>query len=409
VPDPPTNPQSEPGRLPAGVWALGFTALLMDVSSELVHSLLPVFLSTTIGASMTAIGILEGTAEATASITKLFSGTLSDYLGRRKRLVAVGYGLAAATKLVFPLATSIHAVFGARFVDRIGKGIREAPRDALIADLTPQNLRGAAYGLRQALDTVGAVLGPSLAVVLMVLFGGNIRKVFWAASVPAALAVLLLLVGVRDPARPDRGAAHVPISREHLRRLPTRYWLVVLLGGVLALGRFSEAFLVLRAPTLGIGVAAVPFVMTAMNLVYSLVAYPAGAAADRADPRTLLAGGLVALVAADLVLAWAGGAVALFVGVGLWGLHMGLTQALLPTLVASVAPPDLRGTAFGVFNLTVGLMTLVASTIAGLLWTRFGPPATFLASAVFTTVAMTGLVLARPAPPSGATPRSPTP
>ena len=381
---------------PWGVWALGFTSLFMDTSSELVHSLLPVFLTTVLGASMTTIGILEGAAEATAAITKVFSGTVSDYLGKRKLLVVLGYGLGAATKPIFPLATSVSWVFGARFVDRIGKGIRGAPRDALVADLTSPEVRGAAYGLRQSLDTVGAVLGPLLAVVLMALLASNIRAVFWAATLPAILSVLLLVVAVREPERADRTRVRPPITPAELGRLPARYWLIVILGGVLTMARFSEAFLVLRAGNVGPSIAWVPLVLVTMNVVYALSAYPAGVAADQMSRRTLLALGLSALIAADLVLAAATSMILVFVGVALWGLHMGLTQGLLATLVAGTAPSDLRGTAFGVFNLATGVVLLLASVVAGLLWSRLGPSATFLAGAAFTAIAMAGLVLVNP-------------
>jgi MFS family permease len=383
-------------RLPGSVWALGFTSLFMDTSSELVHSLLPVFLATVLGASMTTIGILEGMAEATAAVTKVFSGTLSDYLGQRKRLVVFGYGLAAATKPAFPLATSLSWVFAARFVDRIGKGIRDAPRDALLADITSPDLRGAAYGLRQSLDTVGAVIGPLLAVGLMALLASNIRAVFWAATLPAMLSVLLLVVGVHEPERPAHAVVRAPIAPAKLGRLPVRYWFIVVLGGMLTLARFSEAFLVLRAASVGLRAAWVPLVLVTMNVVYALSAYPAGVAADRMSRRTLLALGLGALIAADLVLAGATSAVVVFVGVALWGLHMGLTQGLLATLVAATAPAKLRGTAFGVFNLATGVLLLLASVVAGLLWTDLGPSVTFLAGAAFTAIAMAGLLLVSP-------------
>jgi MFS family permease len=383
-------------RLPRGVWALGFTSLLMDTSSELVHSLLPVFLATVLGASMTTIGLFEGAAEATAAITKVFSGALSDYLGRRKFLVVLGYGLGAATKPIFPLAASVSWAFGARFVDRIGKGIRGAPRDALVADLTPAETRGAAYGLRQSLDTVGAVIGPLLALGLMALLAGDMRAVFWAATLPAVLSVALLIVAVREPERSAGPGVRLPIAVAELGRLPPRYWAIVVLGGALTMARFSEAFLVLRAGSVGLGVAWIPLVLVTMNVVYALSGYPAGVAADRMSRRMLLAFGLATLIAADLVLAAAGSTLVVFVGIALWGLHMGLTQGLLATLVAATAPSDMRGTAFGVFNLATGIVLLLASVLAGLLWSRLGPGATFLAGAIFTAIAMAGLVTVNP-------------
>jgi MFS family permease len=381
--------------LPPGVWALGFGSLLMDSSSELIHSLLPVFLVTVLGTSVVTVGIIEGIAEATAAITKLLSGALSDYLRRRKPLVILGYGLAAIAKPVFPLAVSVGWVFAARFVDRLGKGIRGAPRDALVADMVATDLRGAAYGLRQALDSVGAFLGPLLAVIFMLWFANDIRSVLWVAVVPAVLAVAVLAVFVREP---EQIQPHEE-SRQALRltdaqRLPLRYWLVVLLGAVFTLARFSEAFLVLRVQDLGLAIAYVPLVMIVMNICYAGAAYPAGAAADRMSARRLLLIGLLMLIAADVVLAFAPSAPLAFVGAALWGLHMALTQGLLAKLVADTASAGMRGTAFGIFNLVSGVALLGASTIAGALWTLYGAAATFLGGAAFAIIAAVGLWVA---------------
>jgi MFS family permease len=380
-------------KLPAGIWALGFGSLFMDISSELIHSLLPVFMVTTLGASMVTIGIIEGTAEATAAIVKVFSGALSDYLGKRKLLMVFGYALAAFTKPIFPLAASVSGVFTARFLDRVGKGIRVAPRDALVADLTSPQIRGAAYGLRQALDSVGALIGPLLAVVLMIWLANDIRAVMWFAVAPAFIAVALLLVYVREPAR--AGAATVakaPITVAETLRLPLRYWLVVLLGAVFTLARFSEAFLILRAHDVGLGLGYVPLVMIVMNVFYAGAAYPAGAAADRISQRTLLLIGLALLIAADFVLAFAASPLAVFAGAALWGLHMAFTQGLLSKLVADTAPVKLRGTGFGIFNLVSGVALLSASAIAGALWNSLGASATFLVGASFAAMAATGLL-----------------
>jgi MFS family permease len=361
----------------------------MDSSSELIHSLLPVFLVGTLGASVAAVGVIEGIAEATAAITKIFSGTLSDWLRRRKPLVIFGYALAAVTKPIFPLASSAGWVFGARFLDRIGKGIRGAPRDALVADLTAPALRGAAFGLRQALDSVGAVLGPLLAVVFMAVLADDIRSVLWIALVPAVLCVVVLIVFVREPERTEtRAQQAAPLGLRDAGRLPLRYWLVVALGAVLALARFSEAFLVLRANDVGLTITFVPLVMIAMNVVYAGAAYPAGSAADRISARKLLLLGLFVLLAADVLLAFAALPLVVFAGAGLWGLHMALTQGLLSKLVADSAPADLRGSAFGVFNLVSGVAMLGASLIAGSLWTIYGPRATFFGSAVFASIAI---------------------
>jgi len=385
--------------LPLGIWALGFGSMFMDISSELIHSLLPVFMVTTLGASMVTIGILEGVAEATAAITKVFSGALSDYLGKRKFLLVSGYALAAFTKPIFPLATSISWVFGARFVDRVGKGIRGAPRDALVADISPPQLRGAAYGLRQALDSVGALLGPLLAVAGMIWFAGDIRAVLWVAVLPAFIAVGLLIVFVREPERAAPGRpARLPLHPLEIRRLPWRYWLVVLLGGVFTLARFSEAFLVLRAQDVGLSLGLVPLVMIVMNVFYATVAYPAGAAADRMRPRTLLLIGLALLIAADLILASATTPLAAFAGAALWGLHMAFTQGLFAKLVADNAPAELRGTAFGVFNLVSGGALLLASVIAGALWSIWGASATFVVGCIFAVIAALGLLFYHPVP-----------
>jgi MFS family permease len=376
--------------IPSGVWALGLVSLLMDTSSELIHSLLPVFLVSTLGASMVTLGLIEGVAEAAASITKVFSGVLSDYLGRRKLLAVIGYGMAAVVKPLFPLAPMVGWVFAARFIDRIGKGIRGAPRDALVADLAPPHLRGASYGLRQSLDTVGAFAGPLLAIGLMAALANDIRAVFWFAVIPAVLSVAVLIFGVRDPGEEHHAGGEVrpTIQLADLGRFGAAYWLVVLVGAVLTLARFSEAFLVLRALDVGLTAAFVPMVMVAMNVVYAASAYPAGVLADRLDRRTLLAVGLAPLITADIVLALAVDVVQVMVGVALWGLHMGLTQGLLATLVADASPPHQRGSAFGIFNLVSGLVLLAASALAGALWELFGAPATFLAGAGFTTVAL---------------------
>lgn len=368
----------------------------MDVSSELIHALLPVYLVTVMGASMVTVGVIEGIAEATASIVKVFSGAISDWLGKRKLLAAIGYGLAAFTKPVFPLAASLWWVVAARFVDRIGKGIRGAPRDALIADIAPAQLRGASFGLRQSLDTVGAFLGPALAMGLMYVTANNFRAVFWFAVPPAFLALGLLLFAVREPERPaGLRKVRFPLSVAELKRLGSSYWLVVAVATVFTLARFSEAFLILRAQGTGLPLVLIPMVLIVMNVVYSMAAYPAGVLSDRYNRLTVLIIGLVLLIAADLVLALSQDLRGVAIGVALWGLHMGVTQGLLATLVADTAPPELRGTAYGVFNLLTGLALLAASILAGALWDSIGPQATFLAGAGFAVLALLGLGLLR--------------
>ncbi len=385
-------------QMPAGIWVLGFVSLLMDISSEMIHSLLPLFMATTLGASALTIGLVEGAAESTALIVKVFSGVLSDYLGKRKGLAVFGYALGALTKPLFAVATSTGVVLTARLLDRVGKGIRGAPRDALAADIAPPHLRGAAFGLRQSLDSVGSFLGPLIGVGLMLLWANDFRAVFWVAVIPGVMAVALLMVGIRepetDPKHQPGERRRNPIRRDNLARLSPAYWSVVGIGAVFTLARFSEAFLVLRAQQIGIPTALVPLVMVAMGLVYSLTAYPFGKLSDRVSHRKMLAVGLAVLVAADLVIASGEGWATLLVGVALWGVHMGMTQGLLAAMVADTAPADLRGTAFGFFNLVSGMALLAASVIAGLLWDRLGATWTFYAGAGFSLAALIALVTA---------------
>jgi len=402
----PSQRRSSWRAVPRGVWVLGCVSLLMDVSSEMIHALLPVFLVTVAGAGALTVGLIEGVAEATASIVKVFSGTLSDWFGRRKLLAVIGYGLSALSKPLFPLAGSAGPVFVARFIDRIGKGIRGAPRDALVADLTPREVRGAAYGLRQALDTVGALVGPLLAIALMLASGDDFRLVFWIAVLPALASVALLLVAVREPPGLRPGIRRLPIRRAELRRLGGPYWRLVAVATLLTLARFSEAFLVLRAQGLGLAASGVPLVLVVMNLVYSLSAYPMGALADRVDRRRLLGLGFGVLVVADGVLAWAPHWPAALLGVALWGLHLGMTQGLLAALVAETAPADRRGTAFGLFHLSGGLALLVASLLAGALWQAWGAAATFVAGALLTLAGLAVAAVLLP-PPTASARRSP--
>ena len=372
--------------------------MLMDVSSEMIHALLPVYLITVMATSATTVGVIEGIAESTAAVTKVFSGALSDWLGKRKFLAVLGYGLAACTKPVFPLATTVGWLISARFVDRVGKGIRGAPRDALVADLAPAHIRGACFGLRQALDTVGAFLGPLLAILLMWSSGNRFRLVFWMAVPPAFLALLLLVFAVREPERaaPVR-QVRFPLHRGQLARLGRDYWFVIAIAIVFSLARFSEAFLVLRARAVGLPLVLVPMVLVVMNLVYASGAYPAGVLADGGGRRRVLSIGLIMLVLADLMLAFAPGVGGALGGAALWGLHLAFTQGLLATLVADSAPPELRGTAFGMFNLLTGAALLAASVVAGRLWDTVGARGTFLGGALLAAIALLGL-LALPAP-----------
>lgn len=379
--------------VPRSVVALGFVSLFMDISSEIIHSLLPVFLVTVLGVSALSVGFIEGIAEAASQVTKLFAGAISDWIGKRKPLVLIGYGLSALTKPLFPLASGVGVVVAARVIDRIGKGIRGAPRDALIGDVTPVELRGTAFGLRQAMDTVGAFIGPILAMLLMAASNDNFRLVFWVAVLPAIIAVLLILYGVQEPDVPRAAERRpFPIRRSELERLDGAYWWLVGIATILTFGRFSEAFLLLAAEHVGLAIALIPGVLVIMNVVYAASAYPFGRLSDVVSRRLLLALGVGFLIAADIILATAGTPWQVAAGVVLWGLHMGATQGLLSTLVVDAAPADLRGTALGMFNLITGAALLVASVLAGLLWTAFGPAATFIAGGTFAGIALIGML-----------------
>lgn len=387
------NTNVERLRIPRTIWALGFVSLFMDLSSELVHSLLPVFLVTTLGASAMTVGVIEGIAESTAMFVKIFSGAISDFIGRRKGLMLLGYGLAALTKPLFPLAHSVEVVFTARFLDRIGKGIRGAPRDALVADVSPPEIRGACFGLRQSMDTVGAVLGPALAILLM-LWLADIQLVLWVAVIPAAIAVTLIVTGVKEPVHaPSERKFRSPIHWRALLDFSSGYWWVVVIGGVFTLARFSEAFLVLRAQQLGFSANWTPLVMVVMALFYTLSAYPAGWLSDRISRTKLLVVGMGLLILADLVLAQSSSAITMMLGVALWGLHMGFSQGILASLVADKAPGKLKGTAFGIFNLVSGVCMLIASVLAGWLWQSIGSDSTFVVGALLASTALLLLLL----------------
>ena len=381
--------------MPRTVWALGLVSLLMDMSSESIHALLPLFLTTVLGANVAAVGTIDGIAEATASISKVFSGYISDRIGRRKPLIFLGYALGAASKPLFPLATSPATVLAARFCDRIGKGIRGAPRDALIADVTPPAIRGRAFGLRQALDTAGAFIGPAAGIGLMFLFANDMRAVFWVAAIPAVLSAACVLFWVEDRRIEDDGRTPAPIRLRELAMLPRAFWMLVGIAVVLTLARFSEAFLILDASGEGLPTALAPLVLIVMNAIYSLAAYPAGILADRLPVRTMLTLGLGFLVAADALLAASRGLVLTFFGIACWGLHMAMTQGLLAKLVADCAPARLVGSAFGLFNIATGLALLLASVIAGVVWDAYGAAATFLCGGGFAALAAVLLVFHR--------------
>ena len=391
-PDAGRSPAPDRVRIPRTVWTLGLVSMFTDMGSEIVHSLLPLLLAGTLGASALTIGLIEGTAEALVLVTKVFSGYISDAIGKRKPLVLLGYGLAAASKPLFPLAGSVATVTIARLTDRFGKGIRGAPRDAMVSDLVAPEIRGAAFGLRQSLDTVGAVVGPLLAIAVMWHFADDIRKVLWFAVLPGIVSVLLLL-RVPEPADGPRTPRRLPLTREGLRSLGPAFWRVAAIGGWIGLARFSEAFLVLRASERGLPAMWIPSVLVVMSVVYTLSAYPAGKLSDAMPRRRLLAWGMAVLLLADVLLAKADGLVLLFAGISLWGLHMGLTQGILASLVADTAPAEFRGTAFGAFNLVSGAALLAASALAGWLWQAHGPAATFWCGAAISAISLPLLVL----------------
>ncbi|MDT7839048.1 MFS transporter [Aquabacterium sp. OR-4] len=393
---PPDTHRRGARAVPRSVWALGLVSMFMDISSEMIHALLPLYMVAVLGTSVLAVGVIEGIAEATASVVKVFSGSLSDRIGKRKLLAVIGYGLGALTKPVFPLAGGLEWLVGARFIDRVGKGIRGAPRDALVADVTPAELRGTAYGLRQTLDTIGAFTGPLLAIALMGWTANNYRLVFWWAVLPAFVAVAVLVFGVHEPSRPAAARpARLPLHRAELAQLGAGFWWVVAIGLVFTLARFSEAFLILRAQSAGLAPMWAPAVLVVMGLAYALSAYPAGALSDRLRRLDVLLVGLALLIAADLVLAFMPGLAGLGLGVALWGLHMGFTQGLFNALIADSAPAALRGTAFGLYHLLTGLALLLASLIAGALWDAAGYQATFACGAVFAALTMAGLLVLR--------------
>ncbi len=386
------NMKENSHKLPRSIWALGLVSLFMDTSSETVHGLLPVFLVSVLGASMTSLGLLEGIAESTALIFKVFSGPLSDWIGRRKPLVMIGYTMGALSKPIFALAGSLPWVFGARIFDRIGKGIRGAPRDALVADLAPPALRGRAFGLRQSLDTVGAFLGPMLAIALMWITQNNYREIFWFATIPGLIAVSVLFFGVQEKETEPKDSIHRRIRFSDLKTFPSSFWFVTSAGALFQIARFSEAFLILRAKDFGLTLSLAPVVLIIMNITYAISAYPVGHWSDKIKREWFLFVGLFILCFSDLMLGFAGSLSTVLIGIILWGLHLGLTQGTLVTLVADTCAPSFRGTAYGIFNLFSAVALLIASLMAGILWDQVGPKATFLVGAMVSASALSILL-----------------
>jgi MFS family permease len=386
------QPSAKRPALPRTVWVLGFVSLLMDLSSEIYHALLPVFITSVLGLPVVALGAIDGVAEATASLSKLVSGRLSDRSRRRKPWVLLGYGLSALSKLLFPLANGVGLLMTGRFADRLGKGIRGSPRDAMIADETPPEVRGRAFGLRQALDTVGALLAPLVAIGLMFVLAGAIRTVFWIAVIPAVLSALLVLFGLRESSGARSPAKRQPLFKG-FRELDKDTRRLLAVGFLFTLARFSESFLILRGMDLGLSPAASPLALVLFNVGFLALAYPAGALSDRMNPRSILLVGIVVLVAGDLILARGAGLAALTIGILLWGAHMALTQGIFSRMIADSAPEELRATSFGAFYFVTGVATLLASIGAGWLWDREGASAVFLTGAAVAGLAWAMLAL----------------
>ncbi len=384
-------------NLPRAIWMLGFTSLFMDMSTEILQSLLPLFMVSVLGAPVALVGLIDGLTEATASFTKILSGALSDHLGKRKLLALAGYSFSALAKPLVPLAGGLLTVFLARFLDRVGKGVRDAPRDALVADLVSPRQRGAAYGLRQGLDTLGALAGPLIAVGLMALSAGNFRAVFWFSCIPAVACVATLALGVKEPERVRPAQREpFPLMASQLKRLSASFWILMAVIFLLLLPRFSESLLLLRAQNVGLAAVWVPLVFVAMNLVYAPIAAPAGLFSDRFGRRRMIFAGFAMLIPAQILLYRADQPALVFAGAAFWGLHYGLTQGALSAVVADAAPKQLRGTAFGVFHLISGLAVLIGSATAGIIWDSEGPATTFLVAAIVGGLGLFGLLVTRP-------------
>lgn len=379
--------------IPTSVWALGLVSLFMDMSSDMIRSLLPVFMVSVLGASVSAVGLIEGIAEATALITKMFSGVLSDYLGRRKLLTVLGYSLSALTKPLFPLSSSLKLAGAALFGDRIGKGLRDAPRDALLSALAPEQIRGACFGLRQALDTVGAFLGPLIAMLGLFIFAGTIRSVLWLATIPAIISVLLLIFFVKEPKKAPDQTVLPSFKFRAITQVNRQYWWVVAIAGVVSLARFSQAFLILKARTIGVPLYFLPLVIIVMNSAYASGAYPIGKLSDRVPRKYVLALGLVFLIGADLLLGFANNWWVFTGGILLTGLHLAFTEGLFGSMVADLTPLEIRGTAYGIFNLVSGFAALGASVTAGLLWDIYGSSVPFFTSAGLLGLALGALIV----------------
>jgi len=381
-------------KIPKSIWTLGIVSLFMDISSEIIHSLLPIFMVSILGSSIIAIGIVEGISEATFLLIRIFSGVLSDYLGKRKIISVIGYGISALSKPLFPLANSVSLILIARFFDRLGKGVRESPRDALIGDIAPKSIRGACFGLRQSLDTIGALIGPIVAILGLLIFSNNIRAILWVSVIPAILSVVIFIVGIHDVEHKYTEDEKTFIFKfKNIFKIGTEYWQIVLIGGLLNLARFSDAFLILKAYELGLPITYVPLVMVLMNCFYAVSSYPAGILSDNINRKFILIIGIVFLIIADLVLAFTDSTWMLALGVGFWGMHMAFTKGILDAMVTDTASIRLLGSAYGIFNFVCGIAVLFASIISGVLWQVYGPFYSFSVGAFLAFLACLSLSL----------------
>lgn len=377
------------------VFAAGLVSFFMDVSSEMVYPLIPLFLANVLGVNKSVIGLIEGIAESTASLLKVFSGWLSDRIGRRKGLMGMGYGISVLSRPLIALAVGWPQILASRFIDRLGKGIRTAPRDAIIAESSLPEVMGRAFGFHRAMDTLGAVVGPALAFFLLGLFAGDFRKVFWLSMIPGIIAVLLIVFLIQEKKRA------LPESRKRprltLAHFDWRFKFFVVITTLFAIGNSSDVFLILRSQQLGIPTAVIPVLYLTFNLIYSLSAFPAGMAADRFGKKRIMMIGFILFAFIYYGFAVAGSATTAWVLFGLYGIFMGLTEGVQKAFLTTIIPSDFKATAFGIYNTAIGLALFPASLIGGWLWDRVSPSATFYygsaMAAVFTLLFIAFIVI----------------
>lgn len=356
----------------------------MKISSVIVFTLSPLFMTQVLGASIFAVGILEGILEVITLLARIFSGIISDYIHKRKSIIVVGYIFALISRPFLALATRMEDVFLGRAFDRIGNGLDATPRDALVGDLAPPQIKGACYGLRESLSRAGSFAGALLVMALLWLTEGNFSLVFWIGSIPTVLALMVLVIFVKDS--PNQQAQHKKPTHKFklkdLKKLPLPFWLILLLSGLFMLSNFSGAFLILRAEQTGLDLHLTSLVMIIQNLATAGTAYPVGYLSDKMGRRSMMGVGIVLIVCSDLLLAWGGSLYTILGGVLLWGAEIGITQSILAVFLADTCPQDLRGTGFGLFHFINGCCLLLANVFAGWIWHDVNPSAMFLASAV---------------------------